>query len=37
MNILYVGKCLINTDIFSIKLEECGALDMLEDLQEYPN
>lgn len=36
-NILYVGKSVLNTEEFSLKVEECGALDHLENLQEYPN
>lgn len=37
LNILWVGKTLLNHSLFADKLEECGALDLLEDLQSYPN
>jgi len=37
INMLWVGKTLLNHSLFADKLEECGALDLLEDLQSYPN
>lgn len=36
-NILHVGKSTFGHSVFQDKVEECGALDSLENLQEYPN
>ena len=37
INMLEVGTKKLNTEELQDKIEECGGLDKIEALQEYPN